>query len=150
MIESMHTHARDVLIGKKDTQLLPFFHIQFKDREDAIMPMPWHDEREKSLYIKAIAMSLKAFKPSIVNYAFLSEAWVATQTHRLRKGDLTPAQREDKRECVIVSAGDHKGAKMKAWEIVRDDKARVTDLVEVKSMAGHVEGRLHNLMAEDS
>ena len=40
MIEDMHAHARGVLIGKNDEQILPFFHIQFKDRPDAIMLAP--------------------------------------------------------------------------------------------------------------
>jgi hypothetical protein len=150
MIESMHEHAKHVLIGHNDEQLLPFFHVQFKDREDAVIPAPFTDERQKSAFIRAIRMSLKMFKPSVVNYAFVSEAWVATQTHRPRPGDLTPAQREDKRECVVVSGGDRDRATMKMWEIVRDDKGRVTDLVEDKAqMHDSFEGRLHNLMAED-
>ena len=150
MIEGMHDHAKHVLIGHNDEQLLPFFHVQFKDREDAVIPAPFQDERTKSMFIAAIRHSLKAFKKSVVNYAFVSEAWVAQSDHRPRKGDLTPAQREDKRECVIVSAGDRDRAQMKMWEIVRDDQGRVTDLVEEKAhTCDHFEGRLHNLLAED-
>ena len=149
MIEDMHAHARGVLIGKNDEQILPFFHIQFKDRPDAIMPAPFNgDEREKSLFIAAVRAAMKAFRPSVVNYAFVSEAWAATQTHRPGKEDLTPSQREDKREVVIVSGGDRDRAIMKMWEIVRDDQARVTDLVEDKA-SDSFEGRLYNLMAED-
>ena len=51
---------------------------------------------------------------------------------------------------MIVSAGDRDNARMKMWEIVRDDQGRVTDLVEDKAHAAdHYEGRLHNLLAED-
>jgi len=149
MIEGMHGHARDVLIGKNDGQLVPLFHIQFKDRPDALIPAPWRDERDKSFYIRAIRMSLKECKPSVVNYAFLSEAWLANYDRKPGPKDLTPSQRETRRECVVVSAGDHHGAKMKVWEIIRDHQARVTDLVEEKAEADHFEGRLHNLLAED-
>ena len=150
MIEGMHDLAKHVLIGSATDQVPPTFHVQFKDRPDALIPAPWRDEREKWAFIKAIRMSLKQTRSSVVNYAFVSEAWVALSDHRPRKGDLSPAQREDKRECIIVSAGDHDGAKMKMWEIVRDDQARVTDLVEDPNMtADHFEGRMHNLMAED-
>lgn len=148
MIEGMLDHAKHVLIGKNDEQIVPFFHIQFKDRPDAIMPAPFSDERQKSAFIKAVRISFKMFRPSVVNYAFVSEAWAAQSDHRPRPGDLTPAQREDKRECVIVSAGDHDGARMKIWEIVRDDKGRVTDLVEDK-MRDLFEGRMYNLLGED-
>jgi hypothetical protein len=150
MIEGMHERARHVLIGHNDEQLMPFFHIQFKDRPDAVIPAPFSDEREKSIFIKAVRFSLKQFRSSVVNYAFVSEAWVAQSDHRPRKGDLSPSEREDKRECVIVSAGDRDRAMMKLWEIIRDDQARVTDLVEDPNMtADHFEGRLQNLMAED-
>ena len=149
MIEGMHGHARDVLIGKNDEQLVPFFHIQFKDRPDAIIPAPWRDERDKSLYIRAIRMSLKELKPSVVNYAMISEAWFAEYNHAPRPGMRMPREREDRKEVVVVSAGDHHGAKMKVWEIIRDHQARVTDLVEEKAEADHFEGRLHNLLAED-
>ena len=60
-----------------------------------------------------------------------------------------PSERETRRECVLVSAGDHDGARMKIWEIVRDDKGAATDLVEEKNMADHFEGRMFNLLAED-
>lgn len=150
MIEGMHEHARATLIGHNDEQLLPFFHIQFKDREDAVIPAPFQDERQKSAFIQAIRASLNIFKPSVVNYAFVTEAWVAQYDHKPGEKDLMPSEREDRRECVIVSAGDRDGAQMKMWEIVRDDQARVTDLVEDHNMmADHFEGSLHNLMAED-
>ena len=149
MIEGMHGHARDVLIGKNDGQLVPLFHIQFKDRPDALIPAPWRDERDKSFYIRAIRMSLKELKPSVVNYAMISEAWFAEYNHAPRPGMRMPREREDRKEVVVVSAGDHHGAKMKVWEIIRDHQARVTDLVEEKAETDHFEGRLHNLLAED-
>jgi hypothetical protein len=149
MIEGMHSHARGVLIGHNDAQLIPLFHIQFKDRPDALIPAPWRDERDKSHYIRAIRMSLKECKPSVVNYAMISEAWFAEYNHAPRPGMRMPREREDRKEVVVVSAGDHHGAKMKVWEIIRDHQARVTDLVEEKAEADHFEGRLHNLLAED-
>lgn len=149
MIENMHDHARGVLIGRNDEQLMPFFLIQFKDRPDAIMPAPFTGERQKSMLIGAMRAALKHFRPSVVNYSFVSEAWVATQDRPPRQGDLTPSQREDKCECVIVSAGDRDGARMKMWEIVRDGSGRVIDLVEDKGDAKGFEGRLYNLMGDD-
>jgi hypothetical protein len=150
MIEVMHTHARGMLIGSATEQLTPLFHVQFKNRPDALIPAPWRNDQEKLGYTHAVKAVLRQFKPIVVNYAFLSEAWVATQDHEPRPDDLSPSQRETRKECVIVSAGDHDGARMKMWEIIRDDQARVTDLAEIKSKAAaHFEGRMHNLLAED-
>lgn len=150
MMDGLHEHARRVLIGRADEQLVPFFHIQFKDRPDAIMPAPFTDERSKSAFIQAIRMAMKEFRRSVVNYAFISEAWVAEQTGRPGAADRPPSEREDRRECVIVSAGDKDRAAMRMWEIVRDDQARVIDLVEDKAYSpDQFEGRLHNLLADD-
>jgi hypothetical protein len=149
MINGMHTHARTTLIGKADEQVLPLFHIQFKDRPDAIMAAPFSSERDKAHFIQAMRMAMDAFRRSVVNYAMISEAWAADYDHPPRPGDLMPSQRETRRECVIVSAGDHDGARMKVWEIIRDDQGRVTDLVEEKKLADQMGGRMHNLLGED-
>lgn len=148
MVEGMHAHAMAMLIGDEKAQLIPFFHIQFKDRPDTLIATPWSGEDEKSRAIRVVKEVMRQCRSSVVNYAFASEAWVATQTHRPRKGDRMPSEREDRREVVIVSAGDHQRATMKTWEIVRDDKGRPTDLVEDKTM-GHATGRLYNLLDAD-
>jgi hypothetical protein len=143
--------AKGVLIGSSTAQLDPTFVIQFKDRPPAIMPAPFSDERQKSAFIAAIRAALKHFRPSVVSYSFLSEAWVAAQDHRPRAGDLMPSQRETRKECVLVSVGDHDGARMTMWEIVRDGSGRVVDLVAEKTPGkdARFEGRLFNLLDDD-
>jgi hypothetical protein len=149
LVDMMERHARTVLIGSATEQIVPFVHIQFKDRDDAIMPALFSDERQKSAFIDALRYALKAFRGSVVNYAMISEAWVAEQNHRPRDDDLPPSKRETRRESVIVSAGDHDGARMKVWEIIRDDKGRVTDLVEKAMKDKWFEGRMFNLLGDD-
>jgi hypothetical protein len=148
LVEIGLKHAKSVLIGKSDAQLLPTFHIQFKDRPPAIIASPWIGERDKSAIIAAMRSTIRLYRRTVVNYSFLSEAWVATQDHRPRADDLTPSQR--RKECVVVTAGDHDGARMKMWEMVRDDQGRVTDLVEEAANGCEgFEGRLFNLMQAD-
>jgi hypothetical protein len=145
MVAHCHDHARNMLIGKANAQLMPFFHVQFKDRPPAIMAAPWRDDREKSAFISGLRFALKAFGPSVVNYAGLSEAWVASE-HKDHPTGLMPSEREDKKEVVVVTAGDHKSARMLAWEIIRDAKGRVTDLVEDKDMKNCFGGRMFDLL----
>lgn len=149
MVDGMHAHARRTLIGSATEQILPFFHVQFRDGEDAIIPTPWRDEREKSAFIKAVRMSLKLFRGSVVNYAVISEAWFAEYDHEPRAGMVMPADRETKKEVVIVSAGDKDRATMKVWEITRDDKGAVTDLVEEKGAPKDWEGRMYDLLGDE-
>jgi hypothetical protein len=146
MIEAAHQHARHVLVGSATAQIEPFFHIQFKSRPDAIIAAPWTDERHKAASLYAVRFMLKVHRHDVVNYFVLSEAWVAAQDHPPRDGDLMPSEREDKKEVVVVSAGDHEGARMKVWEIVRDDRGRVTNLVEPRKLPDHWEGRMFDLL----
>jgi hypothetical protein len=149
MVAAMHAHARRVLIGSASEQIVPFFHVQFKDQPDAVMPAPFNDERTKSAFINALREALKMFRSSVVNYACISEAWMAVQDHPLREGDLPPSKRETKKEIVVVSAGDRAGAQVKVWEIIRDDQGRVTDLIEDKATHDRFEGRMFNLMEDE-
>jgi hypothetical protein len=150
MIDQAHAHARRKLIGKSDAQIVPFVHVQFRDRADAIMPAPFSNERQKAVFIAALRLTLKMCRASVVNYFLVSEAWVAKQDHEPRDGDLLPSERETRWECVIVSAGDHRTARMKVWEILRDDKGRVTDLVEDKAAAkSKFGGRMFNLLSDE-
>jgi len=147
MIEALHQHARRILIGHADEQLAPFFHIQFKNR-DSILPAPFSGEREKSAFLHALRATLKAFRSEVVNYAGISEAWTAEYDHEPGEADLMPSERETRKECVVVTAGDRRGATLRMWEIIRDGKGAVTDLVEQKA-PDRLEGRMHNLMAGD-
>jgi hypothetical protein len=148
MVESLHHHARKQLIGSSTAQLLPLFHIQFRNRPDAIMAAPWRDEREKAAMIYSLKRAMKEFRGEVVNYGFMAEAWAAAQSHEPRIDDLQPSQREDRREIVMISVGDFERAFLKAFEIVRDDKGRVTDLLE-NEMPDEFGGRLFNLLADD-
>jgi hypothetical protein len=149
MIVLAHAHARRILIGKSDAQVEPLLHVQFNDRGDVVMPAPWHDERQKAAFIRALRLTFKMCRASVVNYVMITEAWVAQQDHEPRDGDLMPSQRETRRECMVVSGGDHKTARIKVWDIVRDDQGRVTDLIEDKTMKGKSGGRMFNLLADE-
>jgi hypothetical protein len=148
MIDQAHAHARRVLVGSATEQIQPFFHIQFKGRPDAIIPAPFSDERQKSAFIYALRMAFKEFGSIVVNYMTVSEAWMAREDGDHPTG-LMPSEREDKKEVVMVSAGDHKGGTMKMWEIVRDDQGRVTDLIEDKRLPDRFGGRMFNLLNDD-
>jgi hypothetical protein len=151
LIDQALDQAKRTLIGSADGQLVPTFLIQFKNRPPAVIATPWQSEREKTVAIDAMRMALKISRSSVVNYSFLSEAWVAVQDHPWRAGDLAPSERETRKECVIVNACDRDGARMRAWAIIRDDQGRVTELKAEKSpgQEDRVEGRLFNLLEDE-
>jgi hypothetical protein len=149
LVTHCQRHARQLLIGKHGAQLVPLFHIQFKSRPDAIVPMPWRDEADKAAMICRLRLIMRAFRADIVSYAMLTEAWVATQAHPFSDGDLQPSEREDRKEIVFVQASDGLDSVVKCWDIVRDDKAVITDLVEDNRADGEFSGRMANLLEDE-
>jgi hypothetical protein len=151
LVDQALDQAKRTLIGSSTGQLLPTFLIQFKDRPPAVIAAPWSSERDKAATCAAMRRALKLYRPSVVNYSFVSEAWVATQDHSPRAGDLLPSQRETRKECVIVTAADKAGARLKAWEIIRDGAGRVVELKAEKAAgnADRFEGRLFNLLEDE-
>ena len=149
LIELGRKHAERVLIGKPGAQLPPTFHIQFTNRPPAVMAVRWRDEREKRMCFAAIRAALKDFRPTIVNYAFMSEAWLATQDHRPRAGDLLPSEREDRQEAVVITACDHDGGTLRAFEIKRGPDAAVTELTPRTEPGSDFEGRMFNMLQDD-
>jgi hypothetical protein len=140
-------HSRDVLIGKAGAELVPTWLVQLKDRPAMVLATPWDGEDEKCRVIDAIRMMLKS--PEALSYSFLSEAWVANEDGRYPTG-LMPSQREDKREVVIINACNRQSAKMRIYEMKRDARGRVSDLVkDPEKGVERFEGRLFNLFADD-
>ena len=148
LVNFAEKHANSVLVGSAKAQIIPTFHIQFKDRAPALISTPWSDGREKRIAIEAIREALKRFRSSVLNYCFMSEAWVATEDVDHPIG-LMPSEREDKREVVMISANapDTKGLFV-ILEIKRDAKGRVTELKrhEPIEVGG---GHLENLFEEE-
>jgi hypothetical protein len=143
-------HAEKSLIGVKGAQLLPTFHIQFTDRPPAIMATPWRNDREKRMAIGAIRAAIQHFRASIDSYSFMTEAWLATQTHAPRSTDLPPSEREDRKECVIITCCNKDGGFMRAFEIKRAPDATVCELVAEKEAGkcDRFEGPLFNLFED--
>jgi hypothetical protein len=151
MIDQAFDQAKRVLIGSATDQIIPTFVIQFKDRPSALIAAPWESDQEKAATFAAMRAALQMYRSSVVNYSFLTEAWVAIQDHPYRPGDLEPSKRESRKECVLAGAFGHDGGRMQAWEILRDDEGRVTELVAEKGTKPDWEGgRAYNLMEEEA
>lgn len=151
LIDSGINQARTVLIGKPGAELAPAFVIQFKDRAPAVIGTPWSGDREKQIAIFVIRKALKTFEASVVSYLFWSEAWMATEDMKHPLG-LMPRDREDRKEVVMINAFTKAGeGKMVTLEIVRDDKAVITDLIRSRDSGDYdrMGGRLHNLFNDD-
>ena len=142
LLDKAIAHSRDILIGKAGAELMPTWLVQLKDRPAMVLATPWDGEDEKSRVIFAIRMLLK--NPEVLSYSFLSEAWIAFEDARHPTG-LMPSQREDKREVVIINAFDRQSGQMRIYEIKRDRKGRVSDLVKDPEGIDRFEGRLFNL-----
>jgi hypothetical protein len=138
-------HARNVLIGNPKAELLPTWLIQAKGKT-TLVATPWEGEMQKEIVTLAMRGILK--KENADSYSFMSEAWMAHESLDAPIG-LMPRDREDKIEIVLINACDHQGAKVRTYEIKRDDKGVVTELeLQTHGDEDEFSGRLYNLLAQ--
>jgi hypothetical protein len=142
MIERAIDHAHGALIGRKDAQLIPTWVIQFKHQPATLIVTPWSGET-KTMVIKAVTIWMRTHAAD--SYSFLSEAWMATENLKHPTG-LTPSQREDRKECVIIHAGNHKDMRMRMLDIERGPDGVVTALPELNKDYTDFQGLLVNLL----
>ncbi len=137
-----------MLVGNADAQIIPVFHVQFKDRAPALIATPWNGDDEKRLAVAAMRAGIQQFRDKIVNYCFISEAWVATEDRRHPSG-LQPRDREDKYEVVMINARSKEAGRFVILRIERDDKGRVSKLVkeDVSDIVSR-SGQLDNLFED--
>jgi hypothetical protein len=148
LLDVAGVHAAGELIGRPGAQLVPMVLVQFKTRPPAIMQLPWRDDREKIVMLAAVRAAMREFRGDVVNYSIVSEAWVITQDHAPRPGDLAPADSDKRREMVFAVAADRQDTRLRGWEIVRGPDAVVANLVEDKAgPPEHMEGRMGELLS---
>jgi hypothetical protein len=145
MIDAAYAASKTTLIGKKGAQLAPSFVVMFKNRPPAVLVAPWANDAEKDAFIRALKISMKLWRPDIIAYSAVSEAWVAMQDHAPRPGDRQPRDREDRKEVVFAVATNGTDQRFKAWEIIRGPDAVVTELVQRGDMDG-LGGRMAELL----
>jgi hypothetical protein len=138
-------HAKTMMIGERD-QLTPTWWIQFDNGPGEMLITPWSDEAEKLAVVELIRDKLK--NPHARNYAFLSEVWVATENLK-RPTRLTPEQRPDRREAVMVHAFSRSGkGGVKVYGVERDSLGAVAILTEDKQ-ANRFQGRMFDLFRDE-
>ena len=145
MIKCAIAYAHLVLVGKPHAELTPTWLVQNKN-ETSLIGTPWRNQNEKEIMVETMRLMFKTRK--VESYSFISEAWSATESLDAPTG-LTPSQREDKREVVIVSAFDRQGGKIQCYEIKRGPDAMVTELaLDPHGPEDNLSGRLYNLLAQ--
>jgi hypothetical protein len=143
LLEQATDYAHRVLIGHEGAQVIPTFCIQFDHEPTTIVAAPWADDHEKSMTIDLMRAMLKIKHAH--SYSFVSEAWMATEDRKRPLG-LMPSEREDKREVVIVIAHDRRGGgQVRTYEIKRNAKGVISDLMLDPDTVDSFGGRLHNL-----
>lgn len=145
MIETAEQHARTVLINEEGAQLSPAFLME-SEEERIIVVTPWSnkEERNRSLNVIQLAMKIKKIK----QYSVVSESWMATETKGFETG-LMPSQRQDRKEVVVIVAVTKIEKKSVMFDIERNDKAIIIDLIKEKEMEGSgVAGELASLLDE--
>jgi hypothetical protein len=127
LVEKAHQHARTVLVGDPQAQILPSWLIQFKNRPTTLVATPWGEEREKIMIFGVMRMTMRDPRAGVVSYSFMTEGWKSIE-YAGRDTGLMPSQREDKIEVVIINACDRERGITRMYEMVRGPDGAVTEL----------------------
>lgn len=142
-------HAQYLLIEcpQPERQITPTWWIQLNDGPGEMLITPWDGEDEKMVIVGTIRQRLK--DPRVLSYAFVSEVWVATEKLGERR-KLTPMQRPDRQEKLMVHAFDRAGqGGVKIYNMRRTKAGKLIKLPEDKGLAGgYFEGRMFNLFKD--
>lgn len=131
LTQTGYASARDWLVGTKDELPATFTLLKPEGGLDVLV-CPWPDDKAKREMIFKVCVT--ALKEGALGYSFVSEMWFAQA--KLEGPDapppigLMPRDRPDRREAVIVLAGNGTERKFSAWEIIRDTDGACTSLSE--------------------
>lgn len=150
LIDKAVEHATKTLVGKPGAEMVPLWHIQFEDREDAVIATPWPNDHVKYAFVGALRESMKQPQFKVINYCFMSEAWKAEEGPGTPRG-IQPRDREDKIEIVMINACDRTHGRAKMLEIIRGSDGVVTELRETPSLNNYdnIGGDLVNLLLKE-
>ena len=150
LLDRGERQARAVLLEKGEKSLCPMFLLVQPDDSVIVVGTPFEGDVQKQM-VRAQLRSLMK-NHGTVAYSFLCEAWAVKMNH-LKPEDVThedegvisvPMQRrpsEDPNRIEVVSVLATNGVenKYRMWEIKRDYKGKIRDLVldcEVEGVMG--------------
>jgi hypothetical protein len=127
MIGQQYELAKSFLIGTKDEQITPTFHVVAGNGQNALVLTPFNGEQEKEMVAKAMRRMMQ--EVNAIRYTFTSECWMAV----LDKGEWEhdkrpPSQRDTRIEALVIVGCDDDRTSTAIYEIVRDDEGTITDL----------------------
>ena len=124
MLDFAGQHARTVLVGLQE-QMIPIFHLFDAEGQSYVAAAEFSgDTYDEIIRCKdAVAQSVRRLivEHKIVQYSFMSEAWMVVRSAEWEEGmSPPPSEADDRIEVVIVTATDGKAYKSRRWRIKRD------------------------------
>jgi hypothetical protein len=148
LLTSLETHARTILLHRKEPTLLTIYHLHSEDTQDLIVGTPWHNLREKQSALAEIKILARKHKASMIGT--VAEAWMAEYQDKTPEDAMKldpPSQQPHRIECVIAAVTDGKVTKGQTWKIIRDKPGgKITDLTKYMEL---LDGQMTGQMIED-
>ena len=155
MLDTAGAHARNVLVEKQLQTMLPIFHLSDAEGTGYIVGADFTgDTPEEVIDCKdVIAEMVRALcvKHKIVQYLFMSEAWMIVRQNNWKEGISTPpSEAADRIEVVIATAQDGNGGyRARRWLLKRNKRGKAIDLVLDPAIEGETpkpSGRFDGLL----
>lgn len=132
MLDVAGNHARTILVEKQQESLLPLFDLRDVDGQGYIVGGEFRGDTPAEVIAAkdAVAAFVRRLcgEHKIVQYSFLSEAWMIKRKEWIEGVTPPPSEADDRVEVVIATATDGKDYICQRWLIKRQD-GKVIDLV---------------------
>lgn len=132
LLDAAELHARTILIERQEPLML-MFHLSDAEGSAYIVSGEFTGETpdeviESKDAVAAFVREVIA-EHKIVNYSFMSEAWMIVRQQWTEGVSTAPSDSADRIEVVIATAQDRADYRFRRWRIERDRRGKVVDLV---------------------
>ena len=155
MLDVAGAHARTILIDKQLGSMTPLFDLRDAEGNAHIVGGEFTgDTYEEEIACKdafAALVRKLIIQHKIVQYSFMTEAWMIVRTKYTEGISTPPAESADRIEVVIATAQSGEDYQMRRWLLKRDKSGKAVDLVPDPMMEGETptpSGRFDNLLPE--
>ena len=131
LLAAAELHARTILIERQEP-LIPLFHLSDAEGDGYIVSGDFRGETPDEVIQSkdAVAAFVREViaEHKIVNYSFLSEAWMIVRQKWTEGVSTPPSESADRIEVVIATAQSRTDYRLRRWRIERDRRGKVVDL----------------------
>ena len=153
MLDIAGKHARMVIVGAQ-AQMIPLFDLRNAEGDSFLVAEQFVGATRAEVVDRkdAVAGFVREMivRHKIIQYSFMSEAWMITRKDWKQGVSVPPSEADDRIECVIAMATDGKTYLSRRWLMKREGETCVDLVLDVDGPITMPAGRFDNLLGGET